>query len=46
MADRTGSAGFAQRLGAVAESAEDGDVPATSQLTVTYLRPGTPGPWR
>ena len=22
----------------------DGDVPATSQLTVTYLRPGKPGP--
>ncbi|CAA9255497.1 MAG: uncharacterized domain 1 [uncultured Blastococcus sp.] len=78
--------GFAERLGAVAEAAEDGsarlsfqadeehlnqagtlhggvlatlvdtamgaavrsatgddDVPATSQLTVTYLRPGTPG---
>src|SRR5215211_7270581 len=23
---------------------DDGDVPATSQLTVTYLRPGKPGP--
>ena len=24
----------------------EGDVPATSQLTVTYLRPGKPGPLR
>src|SRR5687767_9315731 len=29
---------------AVRSVTEDGDVPATSQLTVTYLRPGTPGP--
>jgi uncharacterized protein (TIGR00369 family) len=28
---------------AVRSAADDGDVPATSQLTVTYLRPGTPG---
>jgi uncharacterized protein (TIGR00369 family) len=28
---------------AVRSTAEDGDVPATSQLTVTYLRPGRPG---
>jgi uncharacterized protein (TIGR00369 family) len=32
-------------MGAAVRSATgDGDVPATSQLTVTYLRPGTPGP--
>ena len=31
-------------MGAAARSAtDDGDVPATSQLTVTYLRPGEPG---
>ena len=29
---------------AVRSLTEDGDVPATSQLTVTYLRPGRPGP--
>jgi uncharacterized protein (TIGR00369 family) len=29
---------------AVRTTTEDGEVPATSQLTVTYLRPGTPGP--
>jgi uncharacterized protein (TIGR00369 family) len=29
---------------AVRSATGDGDVPATSQLTVTYLRPGTPGP--
>jgi uncharacterized protein (TIGR00369 family) len=28
---------------AVHSTTGDGDVPATSQLTVTYLRPGTPG---
>ena len=28
---------------AVRSSTGDGDVPATSQLTVTYLRPGKPG---
>lgn len=28
---------------AVRSRTGDGDVPATSQLTVTYLRPGTPG---
>src|ERR671929_1619595 len=28
---------------AVRSSSGDDDVPATSQLTVTYLRPGTPG---
>jgi uncharacterized protein (TIGR00369 family) len=86
VAEKTGSGGFAQRLGVEVESADDGsarvrfeareehlnpagtlhggvlatlvdtamgtavrsatadgDVPATSQLTVTYLRPGTPG---
>ena len=86
MGDDGGSGGFAERLGAVVETAEDGsarmtfeareehlnrsgtlhggvlatlvdtamgaavrsatddgDVPATSQLTVTYLRPGKPG---
>lgn len=26
------------------EATGDDDVPATSQLTVTYLRPGTPAP--
>ena len=32
-------------MGAAVRSAvDDEDVPATSQLTVTYLRPGTPGP--
>jgi uncharacterized protein (TIGR00369 family) len=87
MSEDTGTGGYAQRLGARVESAEDGksrlsfeageehlnpagtlhggvlatlvdtamgqavrtatgedDVPATSQLTVTYLRPGKPGP--
>ena len=87
MADDAATGGFAERLGARAEQAEDGratvrfdameehlnpagtlhggvlatlvdtamglavrsaigeeDVPATSQLTVTYLRPGKPGP--
>jgi uncharacterized protein (TIGR00369 family) len=87
MSDDAGTGGFAEQLGARAQSAEDGhavvafeatdehlnpagtlhggvlatlvdtamglavrsttgegDVPATSQLTVTYLRPGTPGP--
>jgi uncharacterized protein (TIGR00369 family) len=87
VAEKTGSGGFAQRLGVEVESADDGsarvrfeareehlnpagtlhggvlatlvdtamgtavrsatddgDVPATSQLTMTYLRPGTPGP--
>src|SRR5919202_6903649 len=29
---------------AVRTTTGDGDVPATSQLTVTYLRPGRPGP--
>lgn len=28
---------------AVRSRTEEGEVPATSQLTVTYLRPGTPG---
>ena len=28
---------------AVRSTTEEGEVPATSQLTVTYLRPGTPG---
>lgn len=28
---------------AVRSAIDDGDVPATSQLTVTYLRPGRPG---
>ncbi|WP_100500457.1 PaaI family thioesterase [Geodermatophilus chilensis] len=28
---------------AVRTTTEDGEVPATSQLTVTYLRPGKPG---
>jgi uncharacterized protein (TIGR00369 family) len=87
VADETGSAGFAERLGAEAEATGKGsahvrfeareehlnpagtlhggvlatlvdtamgtavrsatgadDVPATRQLTVTYLRPGKPGP--
>jgi uncharacterized protein (TIGR00369 family) len=86
MSEDTGSNGYAERLGARTEAAEDGearlsfevreehlnpagtlhggvlatlvdtamgqavrsatgddDVPATSQLTVTYLRPGSPG---
>lgn len=31
-------------MGAAVRSAtDDGDLPATSQLTVTYLRPGKPG---
>src|SRR4051794_33890076 len=29
---------------AVRSATGENDVPATSQLTVTYLRPGTPGP--
>ena len=29
---------------AVRTVTDEGDVPATSQLTVTYLRPGKPGP--
>jgi uncharacterized protein (TIGR00369 family) len=29
---------------AVRSTTDDGEVPATSQLTVTYLRPGKPGP--
>ncbi len=29
---------------AVRTTTRDGEVPATSQLTVTYLRPGQPGP--
>ncbi|NEK85583.1 PaaI family thioesterase [Blastococcus saxobsidens] len=29
---------------AVRTTTDDGEVPATSQLTVTYLRPGKPGP--
>jgi len=29
---------------AVRSATDDGDVPATSQLTVTYLRPGRTGP--
>ncbi len=87
MSKDTGTGGYAERLGARVESADDGvarlsfealeehlnpagtlhggvlatlvdtamgqavrtatgedDVPATSQLTVTYLRPGKPGP--
>ena len=31
---------------AVRTATGEGDVPATSQLTVTYLRPGTPGELR
>ena len=31
-------------MGAAVRSAVDGEVPATSQLTITYLRPGKPGP--
>ena len=30
-------------MGAAVRSAADGDVPATSHLSVTYLRPGKPG---
>jgi uncharacterized protein (TIGR00369 family) len=30
-------------MGAAVRSTTDDDVPATSQLTVTYLRPGKPG---
>jgi uncharacterized protein (TIGR00369 family) len=30
-------------MGAAVRSAVDGEVPATSQLTLTYLRPGRPG---
>ena len=30
-------------MGAAVRSTVDDDVPATSQLTVTYLRPGAPG---
>ena len=30
-------------MGAAVASAADGDVPATSQLSLTYLRPGKPG---
>jgi uncharacterized protein (TIGR00369 family) len=30
-------------MGAAVRSAVDGEVPATSQLTITYLRPGEPG---
>ncbi len=30
-------------MGAAVRSAVDGETPATSQLTVTYLRPGKPG---
>jgi uncharacterized protein (TIGR00369 family) len=29
---------------AVRSATDEGDVPATSQLTITYLRPGAPGP--
>ena len=28
---------------AIRSTTDDGEVPATSQLTVTYLRPGNPG---
>jgi uncharacterized protein (TIGR00369 family) len=31
-------------MGLAVRSTTDGEVPATSQLTVTYLRPGKPGP--
>ncbi|QSF56954.1 PaaI family thioesterase [Nocardioides sp. zg-1228] len=31
-------------MGAAIRSAVDGETPATSQLTLTYLRPGRPGP--
>ncbi len=31
-------------MGAAVKSAVDDEAPATSQLTVTYLRPGKPGP--
>jgi uncharacterized protein (TIGR00369 family) len=30
-------------MGAAIRSAVDGETPATSQLTITYLRPGEPG---
>jgi uncharacterized protein (TIGR00369 family) len=30
-------------MGAAVRSAVDGEIPATSQLTITYLRPGQPG---
>lgn len=30
-------------MGAAIRSAVEGDTPATSQLSLTYLRPGTPG---
>jgi uncharacterized protein (TIGR00369 family) len=30
-------------MGAAVRSATDGEAPATSQLSLTYLRPGTPG---
>lgn len=30
-------------MGAAVRSAVEGDVPATSQLTLTYLHPGKPG---
>jgi uncharacterized protein (TIGR00369 family) len=30
-------------MGAAVRSAVDGEVPATSQLSITYLRPGKPG---
>jgi uncharacterized protein (TIGR00369 family) len=30
-------------MGAAVRSTVDGEVPATSQLTITYLRPGEPG---
>ena len=33
-------------MGAAVKSAVDGEAPATSQLTVTYLRPGKPGQLR
>lgn len=31
-------------MGAAVGSALEGEVPATSQLSITYLRPGKPGP--
>ncbi|NPC95666.1 PaaI family thioesterase [Nocardioides sp. zg-DK7169] len=31
-------------MGAAVRSMAEGEVPATSQLSVTYLRPGKPGP--
>ncbi|MDZ5662225.1 PaaI family thioesterase [Nocardioides sp. zg-1308] len=33
-------------MGAAIRSAVDGETPATSQLTITYLRPGKPGELR